>query len=80
MDEDRKTAVLGAFISAYALLLDLPETDRVVIQLARAARGMAYMGKSVILAGHGRYGVQVAQGRYRRPLVMEITGDDDAGE
>jgi hypothetical protein len=74
-DEARRAHALATFISGYALLLNTRDDDPVVIELARAAVGTAFMGKMVLLYGHGRYGAQVVSGKYRRPLVMEITGD-----
>jgi hypothetical protein len=73
--ETRRATALQTFISGFALLLDARDDDPAVVELARAAVGTAFMGKMVLLYGHGRYGAQVVGGKYRRPLVMEITGD-----
>jgi hypothetical protein len=78
MDDAAATA-LRVFISAYALLLDLPEDDNVVKQLARTARGIAEPGKLVILHGHGRICGDVKQGRYVRPII-QIDGPADREE
>jgi hypothetical protein len=65
VDESKHTA-LQAFIHAYALLLDRPADDPVVVQLARAARGLAAAGEKVLEHGHGWLECEIAKGIYLR--------------